>query len=175
MKQQHAEWDRLPVVYNTSSRLNFMPLAPLSITKCSISESRKQRKKYLSYKMSNCFPNLFQFPTTSRRVSEKTISFCANQIHIQLFIFLNLFPLGMHHQRNVQSYSEAICLRSCKNQFCSYRIFVFSLPPLKIFVNQVSHNLIYSEKTKNKTTHQELDIFYPFSANKMLVPSQRTA
>ena len=114
VKVYHSEGYRLSIVYNISSRLSFMPLAVLSITKYSISESRKQRREYLSYKMSSCFPNLLQFPTTSRRLSEKTISFCTNQIHIQLFT-LKKFSWGMYHQRNVQGYSEAICLQSFKN------------------------------------------------------------
>lgn len=102
----------LPVVWSIGSRSNFMP--PAALSQCSISESRKPRRKYLSYKMSNCFSNSFQFPTTSRRVSEKTISFCTNPIHIQLFIFKK-FSSGMHHQRNVQGYSEAVRLQSFKN------------------------------------------------------------
>lgn len=142
-KACHSEEYRLPVVYNIYSWLNFMPLAALSIMKCSISESRKQRRKYLSYKMSNCFPNLFQLPTTSRRGSEKTVNFCTNPIYIQLFIFLK-FCLGMCHQRNVQGYSEAIFLQSFRNQFGRFSIFVFF--SFKTFVNQISHNSIYLGK-----------------------------
>lgn len=140
MKGYHWGEFGLPGVFDIYSRLNFTALASLSITKYSISESTTHRRKYLSYKMSNGFPNQFQFPTTSRRLSENTISFCTNQVHIQLFTFEKL-SWGTYHQRNVQGYFEAICLQSFKNQFCSYSIFVF-FSPFKYFVKQISHNSI---------------------------------
>ena len=45
LKDCHSEGYSLPVVYNVYSWLNFTPLALLSITADSISESRKQRRK----------------------------------------------------------------------------------------------------------------------------------
>lgn len=121
-----------------------MPLAALSITKCSISESRKQRRKYLSYKMSNCFPNLFQFPTTSRMVSEKTISFCTNKIHIQLFIFKTFFLWECIIKGMFRVILRLFASDPSKTSFVAtvYLSFFF----FKFFVNQISHNSIYSEK-----------------------------
>lgn len=90
LKMHHSEISRLPVLANVYSRVNPTVLAALYHELFLFSQMRKQRKKYLSYKMSNCFPDLSQFPATSRWVSEKTISFGTNQVCMQLFILKNV-------------------------------------------------------------------------------------
>lgn len=127
LKVQHSEVCRIAIVDNFYSQVCSTVLAALYRELFLFSQRRKQRKKYLSYKMSNCFPDLFQFPTTSRRVSEKTISFCTNQVCIQLFIFKKCSQ-GLHHQRNIQGDFQAICLQCFVNQIFSYSMLGFFFP-----------------------------------------------
>lgn len=87
--------------------------------------------------MSNCFPYLFHFPTTSRRVFEKTISFCTNQIHIQLFKtnnFLWICIIKGMFRVTVRVFAS----KPFRMGFAA--IICLSLPPPLNVVNQISHN-----------------------------------